>query len=398
MKIRLTTSSKLMGFGIVLSLGWFLFESCDCDRTKEDQFPGFWVACVANKPSLMTYHGDFPLVVPSDPAGNFNPADWDCSHPNSPHYKNSETPAYPASSPSGPSGHVIKSRAVGSGAAYLPQQIRNLPFVPPVPHPATPAACDSSYPDVLQTIHTHALVTRISTCPFQIKATIPVVSRPLQVDVTPDGSTAIVTSFDNAVNFIDLSTNKVSFTLTTDPSINPNGIAISPDGARAYVTSFNTDNPAVVVIDLTTRKAIATIRIIPYASGATLTPDGSQLWITSPLGSSVDVIDTLTNTEVIGLSISSTTDVAFNSTGTRAYITSGAGTPGAVVVVDTATYQMLNTYKVGGGPADIAMYYGDQFLVVNNDNDGSVSVIDLIKNAVVTTKVGANPSGIAFVH
>ena len=154
----------------------------------------------------------------------------------------------------------------------------------------------------------------------------------------------------------------------------------------------------MLVIDLTSRKAIATVRTIPYASGATLTPDGSQLWITSPLASSVDVIDTLTNTEITGLSIGSTTDVAFNSTGTLAYITSAGGATGSVVVVDTATYQVMNTYKVGAGPADIAMSYGDRFLVVNNDTDGSVSVIDLVKNAVATTHVGANPSGIAFVH
>jgi DNA-binding beta-propeller fold protein YncE len=46
------------------------------------------------------------------------------------------------------------------------------------------------------------------------------------------------------------------------------------------------------------------------------------------------------------------------------------------------------------------MSYGDQFLVVNNDAGGSISVIDLKKDAVVTTQLGGNsaPSGIAFVH
>ena len=32
---------KMMGFGIVLSLGWFLFESCDCDQTKEQESRAF---------------------------------------------------------------------------------------------------------------------------------------------------------------------------------------------------------------------------------------------------------------------------------------------------------------------------------------------------------------------
>jgi hypothetical protein len=46
------------------------------------------------------------------------------------------------------------------------------------------------------------------------------------------------------------------------------------------------------------------------------------------------------------------------------------------------------------------MSYGDQFLVVNNNGEGSISVIDLKKSAVVTTQLGGNsvPSGISFVH
>jgi hypothetical protein len=388
-----------MSLGIFLSLGWFVFESCDCDESKEDQFPGFWCACIDNKPTLMTYNGDKPSVVTTDPAGNFNPSQWDCSHPNSPHYKGSQASApFPPSSPGGP---VPQGHAASSGTAYSPQQLRDLPFIPTVPPSANPPACDSTYPDVFQTVHTNALVTRVSTCPFQIKATIPVVSRPLQVAITPDGSTAIVTSFDNAVNFISTATNQVVYTLMTDPSINPNGIAISSDGTRAYVTSFTIPTGAVVVIDITSitsPKIIATIPTIQYASGATLTPDNSQLWITSPLASSVDVIDTLSLTSVTGVGVGAATDVAFNATGTRAYITSGTSTPGTVVAVDTATYQTITTYTVGAGPADISMGYGNQFLVVNNGTDGSISVIDLVKNKVATTKVGTNPSGIAFVH
>lgn len=401
MKIHLATSTKLMGMGIALSLGWFLLESCDCDNTKEQDFPGFWVACVDNKPTLMTYNDNNATVVSTDPAGNFNPAEYDCSHAGSPQYKGSESSSpFKISSPAGPGGYA-RPRAAGDVSAFLPQRLRPLPFMPDVPQPSTPPACDSTYPDVLQTVHSQALVTRVSTCPFQIKATIQVAARPLQVAVTPDGSTAIVTSFDNAVNFISLATNQVVFTLNTDPSINPQGIAISSDGTRAYVTSFTNTNPVVLVLDITTvtsPKIIATIPTITYPSGATLTPDNSQLWITSPLASSVDVIDTLTNTDVTGLGIGLSTDVAFNSTGTRAYVTSTSGTPGTVVEVDTATFQTLKTYTVGANPGDISMAYGDQFLVVNNTTDGSVSVIDLVKNTVVTNKVGSTISGIAFVH
>ena len=125
-----------------------------------------------------------------------------------------------------------------------------------------------------------------------------------------------------------------------------------------------------------------------------MTPDGSQLWIVHPLGLAVDVVDTLTNTIATRLGIGQATDIAFNSTGTRAYVTSAGG----VVAVDASTYQTLKTYSVGAAPTDIQMAYGDEFLVVNNAGSNSISVIDLVKDKVSTTTVPGVPSSIAFVH
>jgi YVTN family beta-propeller protein len=99
------------------------------------------------------------------------------------------------------------------------------------------------------------------------------------------------------------------------------------------------------------------------------------------------------------MNIQASTDIAFNSTGTMAYVTSDLSDPGQVYVVDTATYRVLSTYTVGNGPSDISMSYGDQFLVVNNDFDGTVSVIDLRQDKVTTTaQLGASVTGIAFVQ
>jgi len=395
-----------MGLGIVLSMGWFLFESCDCDDTKEDQYPGFWVACIDNKPTLMTYSGNNATVITSDPAGAFNPAEYDCSHSGSPQYKGSEDSApFQPSTPAGPGGYARQAHATTPLQPFIPQQLRDLPFLPHLTFPSTPPQCDSSYPDVFQTNHNNGVLVRFSTCPFQIKAAIPVGNdtNTLQVAITPDGSTAVVTSFDSQLSFVNLATNTVTQTLLLDSSLNPFGVAISSDGTRAYVTSFNNNTPApvVMVFDLTTaaKTMIAQIPTIQFPSGATLTPDGSQLWITSPLAFDMAVIDTLTNTNITNLGIGTTTDVAFNSTGTRAYITSGATQPGKVFVVDTSTFQTVSSYTVGNNPADIKMSYGDQWLVVNNADDGTISIVDLQKNVVVTSaKLGAAVSGIAFVH
>jgi YVTN family beta-propeller protein len=282
--------------------------------------------------------------------------------------------------------------------------LRDLPFTPAVPPLAT-TACQSNFPDVFRTNHNENSVTRISTCPFAVKTTIQVFANPLQVAVSPDGTQALVTSFGpltgsgGAVTYISLSSNQVTSTVMMPNGATPNGLAISPDGTTAYIGNFTNPGQSILVMDIASQMITATIQnVVAYPSGLTLTPDGSQLWVASPLGAETDVIDTLSQTLVFRLNIQQSTDIAFNSTGTMAYISSDAVSPGQVVAVNTATFQITNTYTVGASPSDISMSYGDRFLVVNNETDGTVSVIDLMQNAVKTVQVGTSPSGIAFLQ
>jgi DNA-binding beta-propeller fold protein YncE len=403
--IRLTTTTKLVAAGVALSLGWIILSACECDQTKEDNFPGYWVSCIGNKPALMSYSGDNPTIVSSDAAGSFDPSQWDCpGDSSSPQYKGSEDSApFKVSSPAGPGGFA-RPHAATTSYAFNPRQLLSLPFTPFVPLPANPV-CQSTFPDVFRTNHNQNTVSRVSTCPFAVKTTIQVFQNPLQIAVTPDGSTAVVTSFGDlfgdggAVTFINLSNNQITNTLMLEQGVTPNGLAISPDSTTAYVGNFTNHGQSILVINIPTQMITATIQnVVAYPSAMTLSPDGSQLWVGSPLSTETDVIDTLTLTLVYRLNIQQSVDIALNSTGTMAYVTSDLNTPGQVFVVDTSTFRILSTYTVGNGPSDIKMSYGDQFLVVNNYNDGSVSIIDLRQDVVNTAQVGANPKGIAFVQ
>jgi YVTN family beta-propeller protein len=404
--IHLTTTTRIIAGAVALSLGWIVLEACDCDPGSllgSNPDAGYWVACSGNKPILMEYSGNVPTSV-SNPPNSFEPSEWDCARdPTSPHYKDSESsaPPFPSTPPSG--NDVARPRATATGYPYAPVPLRDLPFTPAVPPLAT-GACQSNFPDVFRTNHNENSVTRISTCPFAIKTTVPVFQNPLQVVVTPDGSMALVTSFGDlqgdggAVTLINLSTNKITSTVMMPIGVTPNGLAISPDSTTAYIGNFNVPGQ-ILVMNIASQMITATVsNIVQYPSGLTLTPDGSELWVASPLGTEVDVIDTLSLTEIFRLNIQDTTDIAFNSTGTTAYITSDANSPGQVIAVNTATFQTVNTYTVGASPSDISMSYGDKFLVVNNETDGTISVIDLGQNAVKTVQVGASPSGIAFLQ
>ncbi len=211
---------------------------------------------------------------------------------------------------------------------------------------------------------------RMGTCPFRRIATIPVVSRPLQVAVTPDSSS----------------------------------LAISPDGAFAYIVSFTQFSPAIAKVDLATRKIVQTIPARgAYPQNAILSPDGEQLYVTYPYLDTVSIIDTETFSEVMALTIRAPRGIAFNSKGTKAYIAStdnayASFSPGTVQQLNTTTFKIENTYKIGVGPSDVYVLYSDQFVIVNNYEGQSISKIDTVSGTVTTTAVQGRPSGISLVN
>lgn len=309
-----------------------------------------------------------------------------------PHPKSWASVVSPAGSSSG-AGLPRDPRPAAQPFTYRPYGYNN-GFVPPsailpnIPVPSTssasiPVSCPPNPPDALVVNHLHNTVTRLGTCPFSTKATIPVGSRPLQVAVTPDATLAVVTSFDNAVNFINLSSNGVAFTLNTDASINPAGVAITPDGKKAYITSFNNIKPVILVIDIGSHAILATIPVGNWPQVVAITPDGSQAWVSYPFQNSIDIFDTLTNTETGGRIVASPAGIAFNSTGTRAYVASG-GNPGTVVAFDTATLKQIATYTVGTIPVDVVVDPGGRFVVTNNFASANLSIIDTVTGMVVT--------------
>ena len=297
----------------------------------------------------------------------------------------------------------VGRRATSAGTtAYLTQLFLDLPFPAqgPVSQNSNPN-CSSSQPDVLQVNHDNASVNRITTCPMQFVTTIPVAGHPLQIAITPDGTTALVTSFDNAINFINLASNTVTFSMPT-PSIHPNGIAITSDGSAAYVTHFVPSNASLVKIDLASHSIVASMPVGTYPQSVFLSPDGAQLYVTYPYLNLVSIVDTLTFTEAYRFAVQAPRGIAFNSTGTKAYIAS-AGNPdnatsGTVLEFDTSRLQVTNTYNVGLGPNDVAVLYSDQYVITTNYEGQSVSEINILTGTVQTVSTGGQVSGLSIVQ
>jgi DNA-binding beta-propeller fold protein YncE len=197
--------------------------------------------------------------------------------------------------------------------------------------------------------HINGTVSRFNPCTAQTITTINVTSRPLQVRVTPDGSQAIVTSYDNAITFIDTATNQITNVL--QPNILASGLAISSDGSYALVTNYDNVAPYLAVVDIASQSITGTIPLDrQYPQSVFLNPDNTLAWVTYPWVNAVEVIDILTGTVTRNLSVTVPYDVAFNPTGTTAYVASGFGT---VEVFDTGTYQDTASIPAASGACDL---------------------------------------------
>ncbi len=249
-------------------------------------------------------------------------------------------------------------------------------------------------------------VAVINTCPVERSGRIPVGKRPIAVVTTPDGQSALVANVDDAtISVINLRNMAVAQTISLPPfggvPMRPSGIAILPDGSKAYVTDHVALPGSVAyVIDLTTMKFTGTtLQTGDFPQSITVTPDGSQVWISSWGSARVDVYDTLTNVGVAAFNVPSPNGIAFNPTGTRAYIAASGQTPGYIQVVDVQLLQGIAQITVGNLPHALLVTPTGRHLFVVNALSNSISLIDAQNNILLRTiKLSAqHPLGLALV-
>jgi YVTN family beta-propeller protein len=329
---------------------------------------------VGRNPTMMPCDPDESTDPNGNPAANANSAASSASNASSAPQGSSPSPKFRARTTAfPPNAKPAASPAPGSFAFTVPY--RELGVVPfsPIQNVNPNVSCNSELnPTAFLVDHLRGTVTRFNMCNGQPVATLNVVSHPLQVRVTPDGSQAIVTSYDNGITFISTATNQITNVL--QPNILASGLVISADGSYALVTNYDNVVPYLAVVDIASQSITGQIPLDQaYPQSVFLNPDNTLAWVTYPWVNVVEAIDLLTGTVTRQLSIPTPYDVAFSPTGDTVYIASGAGT---VEVIDTGTYQTTASVPAGLGACDLQVSPDGHFVTVNNYLAGSFTLFD----------------------
>jgi|HubBroStandDraft_3_1064219.scaffolds.fasta_scaffold20742_1 hypothetical protein len=284
---------------------------------------------------------------------------------------------------------VLPWRSLPAPPLYIPSDIP----------PYTVSCMSQLNPTAFWIDHINGTVTLENMCTSAPLGTLNVTSNPLQVGVTPDGSTAIVTSYDSGITFVDTTSNQIVTTIQTGPSFTPSGLAISPDGSYALVTNYEPaglGGAALAVVDIAKASIVSMIPLDQdYPQSVFLNPDATLIWVTYPFENAVEVIDVMTGKVVRSLNLDSPCDVVFNPTGTFAYIAGGEAS-GYVSAFNAQTYATVGTVTAGAGACDLLFTPDEAFLSVNNYLAGSQTFIDVASFQGVTVQTTGSPRGVAL--
>jgi len=153
------------------------------------------------------------------------------------------------------------------------------------------------------------------------------------------------------------------------------------------------------VIDTATMKVSKNVKVGKRPRRFALTPDGSQLWVTNELGSSVSILSTADYStlatiefEVKGVRAADITPVGITMSrdGKQAFV--ALGRANHVAFVDVASRKVNHLVLVGKRAWNVALDQAGQKLVVVNGLSDDVTIVDVASaKAIKSVPVGRVP-------
>ncbi len=170
--------------------------------------------------------------------------------------------------------------------------------------------------------------------------------------------------------------------------------AVSGAGTRRLFIADEGIPGGISVIDPDTDTSLGTIDLAAPADDVTFSPDGQRAYVVNTTLDSVAILDTVSNTVIATLGVTSPVHLAVSSDGSRVYV---VGAPDAVWIFDAVSNALITTITVGSTPSGVAVSPDDGRVYVANAGGDNVSVIDTLTNTVVATvPVGEFPIAVAL--
>ena len=263
-------------------------------------------------------------------------------------------------------------------------------------------------------------VSVLDAASFSKVATIPVGRGPHNIQVSPDGRLAWVTTNGERrkleaeqehkgmpkrehegmteagqVWVIDTATDQVVARVPVGR--HPAHVVLTPDSRFAYVT--NGGENTVSVVDTDTRHVVATIPVGAYPHGIRISPDGKQAYVANLKGGTVSVIDTEARKEVAQIPVGKgPAQVGFTPDARLAFVS--LSQEEKVAVIDPASRKVIKKVAVGTVPIQVYASPDSRLLFVANQGTKkrpgkTVSVINLeTLEAAKTIETGPGAHGV----
>jgi len=277
-------------------------------------------------------------------------------------------------------------------------------------------------------------------------ATIPVGTGPHEVEVTPDGSTAVVSNYGaqtpgNSLSVVDLAARREKQRVDLGALQRPHGLAI-PDAKSAYFTSevargvgrldlatgkvewrlptdqerthmvvasrdgrtlftANVQSDSVSILQLAADGSATQSRVSTGKGpeGMDLSPDGKQLWAANSGDGSVSIIDVATRKLVRTFDVGTKRSNRLKFTPDGKTVLVSDLSAGELVVLDAATQKQRSRLKIGDGASGILVAPDGSRAYVALARENRIAVVDLASLQVIDRiETGGGPDGMAWVR
>ena len=224
---------------------------------------------------------------------------------------------------------------------------------------------------------------------------------PESFDISPDGKTLYASNEETSeLAIVNVDTGEVTSHVKVGEE--PEGVTVRPDGREVYVTCES--NGEVFAVDTATGKVAGKFIVGARPRAVVFTADGKTAFVTNENTGTLSVLNTATHTvsatvKIAKLASMPTAPRPMGATMSPdgAQLFTSLGRAKAIAVIDAATKKPLRTIEnVGDRPWGIAISPDGRTLYTSNGPSADISIIDIATGTVTRIATGGSPWGMVF--